>query len=74
VCVNQALTPGSPPSWQWAQPPPMTNGVHAAGTSCDPQAAQIMSRSSDGYLIVCQRNDRGDLNTGYWQHYLGPLE
>jgi hypothetical protein len=33
-----------------------------------------MSRSSDGYLIVCQANDRGDANAGYWQHYLGPLE
>ncbi|RFZ63182.1 Serine/threonine-protein kinase PknF [Mycobacterium marinum] len=74
VCVNQALTPSSPPSWQWAQPPPMTTGVHSTGTSCDPQSAQIMSRSPDGYLIVCSSDYRGGPSSGYWQHYLGPLE
>jgi hypothetical protein len=74
VCVNQALTLNSPASWQWAQPPPMTTGEHATGTSCDPQAPQTMSRSSDGYLIVCRADDRGDRTAGYWQHFLGPLE
>jgi hypothetical protein len=74
VCVNQALTENSSPSWQWAQPPPMTTGVHATGGSCDPQASQIMARSFDGYLIVCRADDRGSGTTGYWQHFLGPLE
>jgi hypothetical protein len=74
VCVNQALTANSASSWQWAQPPPMTTGVNATGTSCDPQAEQIMSRSPDGYLVVCHADDRGDHTVGYWQHFLGPLE
>lgn len=74
VCVNQALTPNSPPSWQWAQPPPMTTGLNSTGALCDPQAAQIMSRSSDGYLIVCQAEARGGPGVGYWQHFLGPIE
>jgi hypothetical protein len=59
VCVNQALTPNSPPTWEWAQPPPMTTGLNATGSLCDPQGAQIMSRSSDGYLIVGQMSGAG---------------
>lgn len=74
ACVNQALTDNSPPSWQWAQTPPMTTGLHDTGGSCDPHGSQIMSRSSDGYLIVCGADDRGDGTAGYWQHFLGPLE
>jgi PknH-like extracellular domain len=74
VCVNQALTPNSPPSWQWAQPPPMTSGLNATGSLCDPNGTPTISRSSDGYLISCQANDRGSHDVGYWQHYLGPIE
>lgn len=74
VCVNQALAPNSPPSWQWAQPPPMTTGLHATGAQCDSQATQIMSRSSDGYLIVCRADARTGPGVGYWEHYLGPIE
>lgn len=74
VCVNQALTPDSPPSWQWAEPPPMTTGLNATGAQCNTQAPQIMSRSSDGYLIVCQSESRSGRGVGYWQHYLGPIE
>jgi hypothetical protein len=73
VCVNQALTPTKPPTWEWSQPPPMTTGVNATGTSCNPQLV-TMSRSTDGYLIVCAAYGRGDPNAGYWEHFLGPLE
>ncbi|MGO8937239.1 MAG: serine/threonine-protein kinase [Mycobacterium sp.] len=73
VCVNQALTPSMPPTWEWAEPPPMTTGVHATGTSCD-MRLDSMSRSTDGYLISCQPIHRGDPYGGYWQHYMGPIE
>jgi hypothetical protein len=74
VCVNQALTPNSLPSWQWAQPPPMTTGLNTTGVQCNTQAPQIMSRSSDGYLIVCHAEPRSGPGVGYWEHYLGPIE
>ncbi|PJE05539.1 hypothetical protein [Mycobacterium sp.] len=75
VCVNQGLVvDNGPPSWQWAQPPPMTTGRNTAGAQCDPQAAQIMSRSADGYLIVCRSEIRSGPGVGYWEHFLGPIE
>jgi len=73
VCVNQALTPTMPPTWEWAEPPPMVTGVHATGTLCDVRMDN-MSRSTDGYLVSCEPVHRGDPYAGYWQHYLGPIE
>ncbi|TAM69145.1 hypothetical protein [Mycobacterium sp.] len=73
VCVNQALTPSTPPTWEWAEPPPMTTGVHQTGTSCDVRVDNV-SRSTDGYLISCEPIHRGDPYGGYWQHFLGPIE
>lgn len=75
ACVNQGLiVDNGPPSWQWAQPPPMTAARNTVGAPCDPQAAQIMSRSSDGYLIVCRSEIRSGPGVGYWEHFLGPIE
>jgi hypothetical protein len=31
-------------------------------------------KSDDGFLVVCQADERGDRTAGYWQHFLGPLE
>jgi hypothetical protein len=31
-------------------------------------------KSDDGFLVVCQADERGDLTAGYGQHFLGPLE
>ncbi|WP_156749182.1 hypothetical protein [Mycobacterium sp. 1482292.6] len=74
VCVNQGLiVDNGPPSWQWAQPPPMTSGRNSTGTVCDPRG-QNMSRSTDGYLIVCRSDGRSGPGVGYWEHFLGPIE
>ncbi|WP_204807147.1 hypothetical protein [Mycobacterium riyadhense] len=75
ACINQGLiVDNGPPIWEWAQPPPMTTGRNITGSVCDPQAAQIMSRSADGYLIVCRSEVRSGPGVGYWEHFLGPIE
>ncbi|MGV0066278.1 protein kinase domain-containing protein [Mycobacterium colombiense] len=73
VCVNQQLASSGPAIWTWSEPPPMTTGVHATGASCDVRVDNV-SRSADGYLIICEPIHRGDPYGGYWQHLLGPIE
>ena len=75
VCVNQGLmAPGLPASWEWAQTPPMTTGLHELGAPCDPQTTQALARSTDKYLITCLTGGPNAPQAGYWQRYLGPLE
>lgn len=75
ACVNQGLiAPNSPASWQWAQTPPMTTGVHNLGAPCDPQTTQTLARSTDKYLITCLNGGPNAPKAGYWQRYIGPLE
>ena len=71
VCLNQQLMSSGPAIWTWSEPPPGTTGVHDTGTPCN-ELLGTMSRSTDGYLISCQRID--PRLRASWEHYLGPIE
>jgi hypothetical protein len=73
LCTFPPLTDNQLEGWRDAALPPMTTGIHDPGRACKPQA-ETMSRSSDGYLIVCTQESRSGPNAGYWQHFLGPIE
>ncbi|GAA4538296.1 serine/threonine-protein kinase [Mycobacterium paraffinicum] len=59
--------------WFWTETPAGLTGLHTTNTSCDSRV-EVMSRSPDGYLIMCRVPSNSLSGSGTWQHYEGMFE